>query len=270
LSESNKYPVRIALGIEYDGSRFSGWQRQRDPDLPTVQANLESALSQIADHPVQLVCAGRTDSGVHATCQVVHFNCAIDRGEKAWTQGTNSLLPPTVRVTWAVPVDETFHARFSAEARRYQYVIFTRRTASALLAGKVTHIRTALDFEAMHEAAQSLLGEQDFSSFRAAGCQSNSPNRNVSAVSVTQRGQFIILDIVANAFLQHMVRNIAGALLEIGRGDRHAGWIAELLAAKDRTQGAVTAPPDGLYLVHVQYPAAFKLPITLSSPPILG
>lgn len=261
---------RVVLGIEYDGSGFSGWQQQLSPILPTVQHSCQQALSQIADEPVKLICAGRTDRGVHATGQIVHFDCSKDRGPKAWVKGSNSLLPSTVRILWACKQSDNFHARFSAIARRYRYVIYQAAVAPAILAGKVTHVRTELDTEAMHQAAQHLVGEQDFSAFQAAGCQSKSSNRNVHWAKVQRQGPFIVLDIQANAFLQHMVRNIAGVLLQIGAGISPVEWAAELLAGKDRTKGAVTAAPDGLYLVQVSYPSQFELPAAPLGPLFLA
>ena len=257
---------RIALAIEYDGATYSGWQRQASPELPTVQSALERALSQVADKEITTTCAGRTDAGVHATCQVIHFDSPVDRGRKAWTMGVNSLLPETIRVHWAQTVDAEFHARFSATARQYFYIIYCSKVSSAVLHNKVTHSRDELNYEEMNKAAQTLLGEQDFSSFQAAGCQSKSPNRFVEHARVFMQGAFLILDIKANAFLQHMVRNIAGALLEIGREEQGSDWISDLLAAKDRTLAGVTASPDGLYLVGIDYPAEFALPATRMQP----
>lgn len=261
---------RIALTVEYDGGAFSGWQRQLSPAVATIQHEVEAALSKIANHPVTVICAGRTDAGVHATCQVIHFECAIDRGEKAWVMGGNSLLPRTVRILTATAVPSDFHARFSAQSRRYLYLIYQRAIAPAIMYKRVTHVPALLDVDAMHAAAQSLLGEQDFTSFRAAGCQSKSSWRNVMRAEVTRRGAFVILDIQANAFLQHMVRNIVGALLEIGHGRQNPTWIGELLAQRDRTLGAVTAPPDGLYLVQVGYPERFDLPAGAARPGFLA
>lgn len=251
---------RIALGIEYDGSGFAGWQRQSSPALATVQGAVESALSYVADKPITVFCAGRTDRGVHATRQVIHFDTPVDRGEKAWIAGTNGQLPSIVRVLWAKPVVDDFHARFSATARRYNYVILDRQVAPALLHSQVTHCRHELDIEAMHEAAQSLRGEHDFSAFRAAGCQSKTPFRFVHEASVSRHNRFIVLDIRANAFLQHMVRNIAGMLLAIGRGKLPPSSAAEILSSRDRAVAPEAAPASGLYLVDVTYPEVFRLP----------
>lgn len=260
---NSEYPssksTRIALGIEYDGAAYSGWQKQKSPQQETVQQYVESALSKIADEQIAVTCAGRTDSGVHATCQVVHFDSAIDRGEKAWTEGVNSLLPKSIRVRWSMVQDESFHARFSALSRRYLYLVYQRDMESAMLHGKATHTRSELNSQAMHDAAQHLLGEQDFSSFRAAGCQSKTPMRNVMHAKIYYQGGILIFDIRANAFLQHMVRNIMGSLMQVGRSEQSPEWIAELLALKDRTQAAQTAPPDGLYLVGVEYPESCGL-----------
>lgn len=250
--------MRIALGIEYNGADFAGWQRQESGR--TVQAALEQALSKIAASPVLTQCAGRTDAGVHASAQVVHFNTTAERPERAWVLGTNAALPRDVSVQWAKTVEEDFHARFSAEARAYRYVICNRTTRPGLLASKVTHVYTPLDVAAMDEAARYLIGEQDFSSFRAAGCQSRHAVREVQSVAVWREGEFVFLSITANAFLQHMVRNIVGTLLPVGQGSRAPQWLAEVLAARDRTAAGVTAPPDGLYLVAVRYPERFRLP----------
>ncbi len=253
---------RIALCIEYQGKNFKGWQSQRSSSVPTVQETLESALSQVADHPVQVYCAGRTDSGVHASSQIVHFETSSERPLNAWVRGANALLPGSVAVRWAKQVSSDFHARFSARSRRYCYVIYNNRVPTALLDGMVTQHFYSLDEELMHEAAQHLLGELDFSSFRGAGCQSNTAMRNISSISVRRSGDFVFLDIKANAFLLHMVRNIVGALLEVGEARQKPEWIKEVLLKKDRRLAGVTAKPDGLYLVEVEYPEQFEIPIS--------
>ncbi len=268
-SADHSRPVRVALAIEYDGSAFSGWQKQSAPELPTVQASLEAALSKVADREITVICAGRTDSGVHACCQVIHFDTPIDRGEKAWTRGVNSLLPPSVRVLWAQAVADDFHARFSARARRYQYVFYRRRAASAILQSKVTTLRQELDISALNEASRYLHGEQDFSAFRAAGCQSRSPFRHIDEAYWREYGPFLVFEIKANAFLQHMVRNIVGSLIEVGNGGRQPQWIGELIASGDRTLAAATAPPEGLYLAGVEYGAEWGLPATSFPVPML-
>jgi tRNA pseudouridine38-40 synthase len=260
LSDETPVLHRIALGVEYDGAAFHGWQQQGSPILPTVQARLEVALTQIAGHPVKLICAGRTDTGVHGTGQVVHFDCAVDRGEKAWRRGGNSLLPPSLRISWAKRMPVDFHARFSALSRRYLYVIYDNPVEPALLARHLAHTRETLDIDAMHAAGQFILGEQDFSSFRAAGCQSRTPFRHVMHLLVKRHHRFIVIDIEANAFLQHMVRNIAGTLMEIGAGRQQPQWASEVLLARDRKVAARTASPAGLYLVSVRYPVEFDIP----------
>jgi len=249
---------RIALGVEYDGAAVFGWQRQRE--VPSVQEHLEKALSIVANSTIEVQCAGRTDAGVHATGQVVHFDCDIERPARAWTLGVNANLPDSVAVTWVKEVDSEFHARFSATHRRYRYVIHNDRMRPAILHHGVTHEHRHLDEAKMHEAAQALLGEQDFTSFRASLCQSKTPFRNVTDVSVYRYGRYVVLDIKANAFLHHMVRNITGSLLDIGAGEQPVEWIAELLTLKDRSKAAATAKPNGLYLVDVTYPEHFNLP----------
>ena len=250
--------MRVALGIEYDGTDFLGWQRLSHG--PSVQAEVEAALSFVADHPVEVTCAGRTDSGVHARCQVVHFDSAAERDERAWVLGATTRLPRAIAVLWARRMPEDFHARFSARARRYRYVILNRAIRPALDARFVAWERAPLDAGAMHAAAQALLGEQDFSSFRAVSCQATHPRRCVLAISVRREGEQVILDVEANAFLHHMVRNIAGSLLEVGRGERPRAWIAELLAARDRNLAGVTAMPQGLTFEGPRYPAEWQLP----------
>lgn len=250
--------LKIALGVEYDGSRYYGWQRQ--PDVRSVQGYLEKALSKVADHEVNVFCAGRTDAGVHGTGQVVHFETTAQRADGAWTLGVNANLPQDIAVRWVKTVADDFHARFSATARRYRYIIYNQRLRPAILGQGITHFYHPLNAEAMHRAAQSLLGENDFTSFRAVHCQSRTPWRNISHIQVWRQGAFVIVDIKANAFVHHMVRNIVGSLMEVGCGNRPESWMAELLAAKDRKLAAATARAEGLYLVEVDYPAKFELP----------
>ena len=250
--------MRVALGIEYSGTAYCGWQKQTHS--PSVQESLEKALSEIADQPIEVYCAGRTDTGVHATGQVVSFDIRNERPLKAWLRGANTLLPDDICVRWATNVPDTFHARHSAFSRRYRYVIQNTSHRAAHLTGKVTWVREQLSVTAMHNAAQSLLGEQNFSSFQAASCQSRTPFRYVSEVSVKSFGTFVVIEIAANAFLHHMVRNITGSLLEVGLGRETEDYIELLLSYKDRTKAAVTAKPDGLYLVDVSYPDDFELP----------
>lgn len=248
---------RIVLGIEYDGSAYAGWQWQAGKR--TVQGELEAALSKIASQPINVLCAGRTDAGVHALEQVVHFDCAVEREMRGWLMGGNSYLPDDIRILWAQPAVGDFHARYSAIARAYRYVILNRPMKSALLRSQATWCYQALDERAMHSAAQTLLGEHDFSSFRAQSCQSVSPNRLMYFIDVYRREQQVIIDLCANAFLHHMVRNIAGVLMEIGMGRRPIDWTAELLVIKDRSQAAVTAPPHGLHLAAVFYPEQYGI-----------
>ena len=257
--QESENSTRIALGVEYDGSGFCGWQMQSH-GTRTVQHEIEKALSIVADSPVQVICAGRTDTGVHATGQVVHFDTRVDRLDKAWLMGTNAHLPGDVCVHWVRHVDASFSARFSATMRRYRYVIQHRKARPALLAGRATWIHGPLDTDAMHMAAQALLGENDFSSFRSSACQAEHAMRFVESITVSQEGNFVYIDISANAFLHHMVRNIVGSLLKVGRGEKPVSWIAEVLELKDRTQAGPTAPAEGLYLVAVEYPDEFDLP----------
>ena len=245
-------PRTIALGVEYDGAGFHGFQRQRNQ--ASVQATLEAALSTVAAEPVRIVAAGRTDAGVHATGQVVSFRTQADRPLHAWQRGVNALTGMAVSVTWARAEAPRFDARRSALARRYAYVFMESPAPPALLHGKVWWARQRLDAGAMHEAAQALLGERDFTAFRAAGCQSASPNRCVQAASVRRAGDRVVFDIQANAFVLRMVRNIAGALERVGRAIEGTDYLASLLALKDRSAGPRTAPPDGLYLTQVSYP----------------
>lgn len=249
---------RIALGIEYDGSRFHGWQKQEN--VSSIQQTLETALSQVAASPIHTICAGRTDAGVHASGQVVHFDTYRVREERNWAMGANALLPDTIRVLWARCVDSEFNARRSATIRRYRYVIYNHPLRPSLLRQYVTWYYRKLDAQKMREAAQYWLGEQDFSSFRAAECQSHSPIRLVHSIQVVRIGEQIVLDFVANAFLHHMIRNMVGVLVKIGGGLKEPIWAKEVLMARDRRAADMTAPASGLYLVEVQYPERFNLP----------
>lgn len=248
---------RIVLGIEYDGSAYAGWQWQTAKT--TLQGTLEAALSKIANRPICVVCAGRTDAGVHALEQVIHFDCEIEREAKAWVMGGNSYLADDIRILWSKPAVSDFHARYSAIARFYRYVILNRPMKSALLRSQATWCYQTLDADKMHLAAQSLIGEHDFSSFRAQGCQSKSPNRMMHFIDVYRRNDTVIIDICANAFLHHMVRNIAGVLMDIGMGKHGLEWTAQLLALKDRSRAAATAPPHGLHLGGVYYPPCYGI-----------
>lgn len=260
FSASFKAGDRVALALSYDGSAYRGWQSQRKPQVATVQEALEQALSQIADAPVTVQCAGRTDAGVHASHQIVHFDSPADRTEKAWVSGGNTNLPRNIAIHWARPVPADFNARFSATARRYRYLILNTPARSALLSGGVTWESRPLDERNMHQAAQALIGELDFTSFRAVACQSRTPMRNVHFIDVSRHGDLVIIDIQANAFLHHMVRNIAGVLMAIGSGVQPVSWCQEVLLAKNRCVAAATAPPFGLYLTAVCYPEKFQLP----------
>lgn len=260
---------RYALVVAYDGSNYQGFQRQASAKQ-TVQGELERALSKIAAHPVTLVCAGRTDAGVHAVNQVVHFDSTADRDEKAWVEGTNTQLPASIRVHWASKVPGEFHARFSASARTYRYYTYIDRIRSAFLQSRATWMRTPLDIEAMQQGAEYLVGEHDFSSFRASQCQAHSPVRRIESVRLAGYGSFVMMEVKANAFLHHMVRNLMGSLYEVGRGTQDPKWIAELLKLRDRKMAAPTAPPYGLYFVGVDYPEQFSMPEMAQKDGFLG
>ncbi|MBK8185790.1 MAG: tRNA pseudouridine(38-40) synthase TruA [Cellvibrio sp.] len=251
--------TRVALGVEYKGTEFHGFQTQPS-GVKTVQQALQKALSTVADEEITLVCAGRTDAGVHATQQVIHFDTSSIRPEKAWILGTKPHLPDSVIVRWAKNVSPQFHARFSALNRTYRYLLSDASTASALVAHQVTWSSRKLNLDLMREGAKHLIGEQDFTSFRATQCQAKSPVRTIHHLHLVRRGDLIIMEVQANAFLHHMVRNIVGVLMTVGTGDKPVEWVAELLAARDRSKGAVTAKPYGLYLVSVDYPEEFKIP----------
>lgn len=250
--------MRIALGIEYHGYDFYGWQAQNN--LPTIQGHLETALTKVAAHPVSLVCAGRTDAGVHALGQVVHFDTDAIRTSRSWVLGASTHLPSSIAVRWTQEVDENFHARYSALSRCYQYIIYNHPVRPAILAKHVSWYHVPLDAERMHHAGQYLLGENDFTSFRSTQCDSKSPMRNVQKLKVSRQGNFICIEIQANAFLHHMVRNIVGTLVPIGAGLYPPDWITAVLQAKDRKKALETAPATGLYLNRVEYPAQYLFP----------
>jgi len=247
--------MRIALGIEYDGTAYNGWQRQKTG--LGVQQRVEEALKLVADHSVEVTCAGRTDTGVHARGQVIHFDTTSTRDDRGWLLGANSNLPDDISVLWARHVDDDFHARFSATGRNYRYRILNRLERSALHRHRAWWVYQPLDAERMHEAAQYLLGEHDFSAFRAAGCRANTPHRNITNISVVRTDDWITLEVSANAFLQHMVRNITGTLASVGVGEQSTGWIAEVLESRDRKQGGIAAPPHGLTFMSVDYPCEY-------------
>jgi tRNA pseudouridine38-40 synthase len=250
--------MRIALGIEYDGSRFLGWQTQ--PGGGAVQDALEPALSGIASESVSVTCAGRTDRGVHAREQVVHFDTQASRPESAWVRGANALLPASVAVLWAREVSPEFHARYAARARTYRYVLLNRPVRPALAARYAGWFHAPLDVAAMRDAAARLVGEHDFSAFRSAECQAKSPLRTLQALEVEQRGERIDFVVRANAFLHHMVRNLVGTLIYVGKGKHPARWVSEVLESRDRSRAAPTFAADGLYLEKVDYEARWNLP----------
>jgi tRNA pseudouridine38-40 synthase len=250
--------MRYAVGIEYDGAGFCGWQRQNH--APSVQSSVEHAIGVVADHDVTVICAGRTDTGVHAYCQVAHFDSEAERSERQWVLGINSNLPDSVRVLWARQVGDDFHARFSAHSRSYRYQIMNRWVRPAIGFTRYGWCRHRLDAERMHAAAQILLGTHDFSAFRSAGCSSQHAVREVTEIGVTRRGNKVTIEITANAFLYHMVRNIAGSLIEVGRREKPVEWIGQLLAGRDRTVAGVTAEPQGLYFMKVRYDPRYGLP----------
>lgn len=249
--------MRIALGIEYNGSHYCGWQRQKNAE--SVQQKVEEAISKVADSITVVQAAGRTDTAVHATEQVVHFDCENERELKAWVLGVNANLPNSITVLWAKTVASEFSARFSAQSRRYRYIIFNRKMRPALFDKLVTWQRTELDLDDMQHAAKQLVGKHDYTSYRAVACQANSPIRTVHDINITKQGHFIFLDIHADGFLHHMVRNITGVLMTIGKKEQDKDWAFEVLQKQDRTLGGVTAPPDGLYLVKVHYDEKYEL-----------
>ncbi len=252
---------RWVASVEYNGALFKGWQSQIHHPGLSVQAVLEKAISKIADHDVNIVCAGRTDAGVHASAQVIHFDSPSVRTEHGWKMGINTRLPDGVCVDWVKPVGDDFHARFSAVARRYRYFIMNKPVKPGLMHDQVTWWRRPLDASKMHVAAQALVGKHDFTSFRASDCQANHPSRTVLDISVKRFQSWVVIEVCANAFLYHMVRNIAGVLLPIGQGSKPVEWCEHVLKAQDRTQAGVTAPGGGLYFVDVEYPGYPELPI---------
>lgn len=256
--------VRVAMGLEYDGTRYAGWQEQRHAD--TIQARVEGALARVANEPVRVVCAGRTDAGVHGVGQVLHFDTRARRDPHGWRLGGTTYLPDGIALTWAREVPAEFDARRSALQRHYRYVILNRPVRPGWLHGRVAWTWKPLDADRMQAGAHYLLGEQDFTSFRAAACQAPHARRDVTRLEVTRAGDLVYLDISANAFLHHMVRNIAGTLMTVGSGEREPEWVREVLAARDRTVGGMTAPAAGLYMVAVDYPERFRLPAPPAPP----
>lgn len=255
--------MRIALGVEFDGRGYCGWQSQADGH--TVQDMLQRALSQIAGEqpdgePVSIIAAGRTDTGVHALEQVIHFDTRAERPLNAWVRGVNALLPDSIAILWAHPVPDEFHARFSAHGRSYRYLLINRPTRSAIHAGKAGWFHAPLDVAAMQAAAQHLLGEHDFSAFRAAECQAKSPLKHLRQLDIVRHGEMLVFDLNADAFLHHMVRNIVGCLAYVGKGKYPPEWLAEVLQSRERRLAAPTFAPDGLYLRHIQYEAKWGLP----------
>ena len=256
--------MRIALGVEYDGSRFQGWQTQ--PAGNTVQDTLEAALAQIAGAPVPVACAGRTDSGVHACGQVIHFDTVAERPGTAWVRGVNAFLPDSIAVLWVQRVGGDFHARYSARSRTYRYVLVSRPIRPALSARYVGWTHAPLDLRAMTDAARHLLGEHDFSAFRSSECQAKTPVRTLYELGLERRGDRIDFVVRANAFLHHMVRNLVGTLVHVGKGARDPGWVLEVLQSRDRSHAASTFGPQGLYLESVDYGASWELPRTECKP----
>jgi len=250
--------MRYAACVEYDGSAFSGWQTQKG-SIRTIQNEVEKSLSRVADTAVAIVTAGRTDAGVHASHQIIHFDSDAERDVFSWCRGANRFLTKDIRLRWVQQVDSDFHARFSALSRSYRYIIYNHSIHNAILRNHISAEYQPLDANKMSEAGKLLIGEHDFTSFRAAGCQAHSPVRTVLKFELAAQGPWVWFDVTANAFLQHMVRNIAGSLIEVGCGKRDVIWISDVLKAKDRTKGGVTAPANGLYLVGVDYPDSFNL-----------
>jgi tRNA pseudouridine38-40 synthase len=251
--------MRLAVGVEYDGTAYAGWQTQHS--ARSVQQVAEAAFSRIAAEPIGLICAGRTDAGVHARWQVAHFDTGANRRLRAWLLGANSELPHDVSIPWVRPVPMHFHARYTAEARTYRYLILNRTTRSAFAVNRAAAIFKPLDHERMVAATAALIGSRDFSAFRSSECQAKSPIRRMEKLTVVRHGNWIVIEATANAYLHHMMRNIVGLLIAIGRGDAPPSWAKEVLEGRDRTRSAATAPAEGLYLWGVRYPPAFGLPL---------
>jgi tRNA pseudouridine38-40 synthase len=252
--------MRMAIGVSYEGTSFHGWQAQQN--LDTVQGRVEAALSKVADSPVEVVCAGRTDAGVHAIEQVAHFDCDKVRSLKTWVMGTNTHLPHEVRILWAREVPEDFHARYSALARRYLYYIHNAPIHSSLFFDRCVQYPWPLNLELMQQATRYLIGEHDFSAFRGIDCQAKTTSRRIFHLEVQQHQSMIIVDVKANAFLHHMVRNIVGVLLAIGAEKKPPTWAQEVLLSRSRAQAGVTAKAHGLYLTSVEYPAHYQIKAT--------
>ncbi len=251
--------MRIAMGIEYDGSQFHGWQSQCE-GIRTIQREVEFALSKVANHPISVICAGRTDALVHGMGQVIHFDTTSKRTKRNWLMGVNAYLPNDVNIIWVSFVNNDFHARFSAISRKYQYLILNKKTRSSLMCNRATWIHQDLEINLMQDAEKKIEGEHDFSSYRASGCQAKSPIRKMHSIKIKKRNNFVILQFHANAFLQHMVRNITGVLIEIGKKEKQVGWAREVLEYHERARGGITASPEGLYFEHVEYPPEHDLP----------
>ncbi len=269
MSDQEVESQRLAACVEYDGALYHGWQSLKS-GLPTIQAAVEKALSKVADHPVSVVCSGRTDAGVHGCNQIIHFDTSAVRPMRGWCFGANTNLPDSVAIRWVKPVDNSFHARFGAQWRRYRYVIYNAPIRSAHLAKGVTWNHRPLDEQRMQHAANYLVGEHDFTSYRAVQCQAKNPVRNIMHLNVNRYGDMIVIDVKANAFLHHMIRNIAGVLMAIGSGKREPVWAQQVLEARDRAQGGVTAPPWGLYFAEVGYPEQFELPVLQPGPAFIS
>jgi len=256
--------VRIALGVEYDGTDFAGWQIQ--PNQRTVQDCLQKAISTVSNQPTTIIAAGRTDSGVHALNQVVHFDTDAIRNERNWILGLNANLPRDINVVWAREVDDNFSARFSATRRHYRYLLMNRVSRTAIHDNRMWWVFKPLDVEKMQQAADQLIGHHDFSAFRAKECQANSPIKTLERLKISKQGDCIAIDVTAQSFLHHMVRNLVGVLVPIGQGDKPVSWAQYVLETKDRSKGGITSPPQGLFFIDVEYPEQYSLPAVSGFP----